>query len=260
MHRGYLKLWRRSLETEVFSEGLSLWGFWCFLLLKVNYKKAWFCGIEIMPGQFATSYGSLADQTGASIKQLRTYLEKLTILNMIKRENRANRFTIITICHWLTYQQTEIQEGQTEGTTEGTTEGKLRANRGQQSKNLNNLENDKKERKLLSERTWESSFWLFRKNLIIAYRSLTNKIQTDDQYRRELQEAHPLIDLAASLKKAMTHFWATPTGWKWAKKNRKTETLNYTLSLINAIDKNRVYKNQKEDLKNMKPEERIAKW
>lgn len=143
MHRGYIKLWRKSKDSRVLSESMSLFGFWCWILISVNRKKAWFMGNEILPGQLATSYGSMSDQTGLSVKQVRTYLEKFKNFGMIKRENRANRFTLITLCNWEAYNPTKEGEGQTDGTTEGTTEGKPRANQGQQSKNNKNDKNGK---------------------------------------------------------------------------------------------------------------------
>jgi hypothetical protein len=90
-------------------------------------------------------------------------------------------------------------------------------------------------------RTWKTSFWFYLSCLIKASRELITKIKTDEKYRSKLQKAHPGIDLIASIEKAMSHYWGQKTGWNYAKKNRKGDDLNYILTLINAIDINKVW-------------------
>jgi hypothetical protein len=257
MHRGYLKLWRKLLEWEWFrySEMVHLF---IYLLLSANRKESRFMGVQIERGQLVTGRNSLSEKLGMSSQTVRTCISRLKSTNEITIKS-TNKFSIITLCNFETYQFTENEINQL-NTSKSTNDQPATNQQLTTIKEVKKLRIKEKTLTPLSERTWKNSFWLFRKNLIIAYRSLTDKIHTDETYRRELQEANPQIDLAASLKKAMTHFWGTPTGWKWAKKNRKTETLNYTLCLINAIDKNRVYvpKENSQDNRRMTPE-RIAK-
>ena len=228
MHRGYVKLWRKSTDSKIFSDGLSAFGFWCWLLVKANHKEGWFCGVKVEPGQIATSYGSIADSTGASVKQCRNWLEKLVENNMIKKENWANRFTIITICNWPTYQYKDVTTGQTEGTTEGTTEGKPRANQGQQSKNGKNEENEK-------NNTWRENFALY---LELVEKAKEDLLKDNKEIAKQEGYYHN-VDIKMSIEKSVSNYWGTDEGWK-NKKSKRSEP-NMKRTLINAIEKSRVF-------------------
>lgn len=72
--------------------------------------------------------------------------------------------------------------------------------------------------------------------VIIAYREIIN----NPERMRQQQEVNPNLDIALSLKKGIINFWGTHTGWKNKKKVRSIE-INMVSTLINSIDKNRVY-------------------
>ena len=63
---GFINLHRKILDWE-----------FTHLLLTVNWTPAKWHGIEILPGQKITSRETLATETGLSIRQVRTALEKL---------------------------------------------------------------------------------------------------------------------------------------------------------------------------------------
>jgi len=115
MHRGWVKLWRKTQDSEHFSMGLKHIGLFDMLLILANRKPGYFLGYRIEPGQYATSVVNLAERVGESRKRLRKILEDLESCGMVKRENRANRFTLITICNWETYQGSDGAAGQTKG-------------------------------------------------------------------------------------------------------------------------------------------------
>jgi hypothetical protein len=140
MHRGYVKIWRKIQDSEHFAMGLKHVGMFDTLLILANHKKGYFFGYEIHPGQYATSLVNLSDRVHETQKVVRRLLEDLQKFGMITVENRANRFSLITICNWRSYQATESNKGQTEGVTEGVTEG---STEGIQSKNEKNEKNEK---------------------------------------------------------------------------------------------------------------------
>lgn len=95
----------------------------------------------------------------------------------------------------------------------------------------------KKEDKKGKERTWRSSFWLYRKMVILAYREIIGSPETIKQQ----QELNPNLDVLLSIKKGIINFWGTKAGWKY-KKGKKSAEINMKSTLINSIDHNRVFK------------------
>jgi len=86
------------------------------------------------------------------------------------------------------------------------------------------------------ERTWRTSFWFYRKQVILAYRDIINSPATIKQQ----QEVNPNLDIQLSIKKAVINFWGTKAGWKY-KKGKKAAEINMKSTLINSIDHNKVY-------------------
>lgn len=72
------------------------------ILLSANYKKANWRGNEILPWQFITSLEHLANDSGLSIQQVRTALEKLISTNEITRQS-TSLYTILTLNNWESY-------------------------------------------------------------------------------------------------------------------------------------------------------------
>ena len=81
------------------------------LLLKVNFEKKKWRGIEILPGQIITGRKQLSEETGLSEMQVRTSLTKLKSTNEITIKS-YNRFSMITLVSWLDYQQDNQQNNQ----------------------------------------------------------------------------------------------------------------------------------------------------
>ena len=105
---------------------------WLYLLLQANYEDKRWRGMVIKRGQFVTSVAKLSASIGCSVKQTRTILTRLEDSECIGKQT-TNKFTIITICNYDTYQATEDIEGQTKG--------KQRANEGQtKGNNIRNKE------------------------------------------------------------------------------------------------------------------------
>jgi len=73
------------------------------LIVLANPCDALWHGMEIKKGQLVTSVKSLVKKTGLSIQQVRTCLERLKLTNEITIKS-TNKFTIITICKYESYQ------------------------------------------------------------------------------------------------------------------------------------------------------------
>lgn len=139
MCNGWIKLHRKILDWEWYDDTNVVRLFVHFLLLANNTDKKW-RGIEIKKGQLVTSVTALSEQLGLSIKQIRIAIDKLKGTNEIAIKT-TNKFTLVTICKYESYQLSEECKGQTEGQAKGQTEGNQTANKGQQHKNNKNIRN-----------------------------------------------------------------------------------------------------------------------
>ena len=98
---------------------------WCTLLLKANWKQGFFAGCTVEPGQLATSGQLLASELNISRTTLLRALSDLEKDGLLKSENVDNRFTLISIVSWHTYQENPKESGQPTGQpTDTIKEGK----------------------------------------------------------------------------------------------------------------------------------------
>lgn len=107
MERGYIKLWRKTMESRHFSMSLKHIGLFDYLLLKANWKPGYFRGHKIEPGQMATSITHLAETVGEQRHKIKRILDDLETCCMISRQNVSNRWVLITVCNWDIYQSYE---------------------------------------------------------------------------------------------------------------------------------------------------------
>lgn len=80
-------------------------------LLKANYQDRQWKGITIGRGQFVTGREILAKETGLTIQQVRTALDKLKSTGEITIKV-TNKYSIVTICNYETYQCCEAESNQ----------------------------------------------------------------------------------------------------------------------------------------------------
>lgn len=132
LENGYIRA-HRSLVKWGWYKDIPTCKLWLHLLLCANYEPCEFMGREVQAGELVTSYASLAEGSGLTVKQVRTALDKLKKTGEI--EVASNRhYTVITVKKYSLYQQTEgsqmADQGQTKGTPradQGQTEGSQRA-------------------------------------------------------------------------------------------------------------------------------------
>jgi hypothetical protein len=115
----WLKLHRKMLEWEWYDHTNTKVVF-IHCLLKANFEKKRWRGIEINAGEFITSLETMASETGLTIKQVRTALDNLEMTKDIDRaRSEKGLYTMISIVSWDKYQD------------KGQANGKPRANLGQ---------------------------------------------------------------------------------------------------------------------------------
>lgn len=100
----FIKLDRALLGWR-YSHDPNYVALWVHLLLKANYKPSKFENVSLESGEFVTSIGNLARETGLSVQKVRTILKHLNGEELTYRS--TNRFTVIKIVKWAKYQYTD---------------------------------------------------------------------------------------------------------------------------------------------------------
>ena len=115
---GYIRLLRKSLESEVF-QNEGLWRLWCWCLMRATYRERWVgvstgrgtTQVKLMPGEFV--YGRIA--AAKALKTPGTTIEdrlrKLEAMGNITRKS-VTHYSIITVCNWGHYQLDESETRQ----------------------------------------------------------------------------------------------------------------------------------------------------
>lgn len=124
MASGWIKLHRKLLEWEWYDDKNTM-RLWIHILLKVNHEPKKWHGVDVLPGTFITSYSSLSEETGLSIKKIRLSLDKLENSGNVARKT-TNKWQAVTVMNWELYQSCQDETASNE-TNKGQTKGKQRA-------------------------------------------------------------------------------------------------------------------------------------
>ena len=99
---GWVKLHRQLLEWRWIDDHNTLILF-IHLLLMATHKPHVYRGVELKPGQIITSYRRLADQTGLSVRSVRTSINRLKSTHEVTHQ-ATQLNSLITINNWNAYQ------------------------------------------------------------------------------------------------------------------------------------------------------------
>ena len=121
---GWIKIYDKILNWEWYSN-TNVVRVFLHCLLKANYQQKIWQGIVIERGQFITSIATLSSETGLTPKQIRGTLTKLQKTNNVTIKG-ANKYSIITVCNYDSYQSDTNPKGQAKGQTSGQAEGQTK--------------------------------------------------------------------------------------------------------------------------------------
>ena len=105
---GYIKTFRKMLDWEWYKD-IPVRILFEHCLLKANFKPKKWQGIIIEVGSFVTSFDNLAFETGLTVQQVRTALNKLKSTGEVTSKS-TSRYSIITIKNWNDYQESNTQD------------------------------------------------------------------------------------------------------------------------------------------------------
>jgi len=112
MERGYLKAWRKVEDSVSWSRGLEYRGLMWSILNRARFKPVYFAGHHVPAGSFGIVVSEWALGEGITRAKLQRMLKALEEDEFIKTENVSNRFCLITVVNWDTYQATPEESEQ----------------------------------------------------------------------------------------------------------------------------------------------------
>ena len=131
---GWVKIHRKIQGWEWYKKS-HMFHLFIHLLLSANHADKQWQGITIKRGQVVVGRKSLSLQTGISEQSVRTCINRLKSTKELTTKS-TNRFTIITICNYETYQVLEVPSNQQTPNNQPATNQQLTTN-----KNIKNVKN-----------------------------------------------------------------------------------------------------------------------
>jgi hypothetical protein len=114
MNRGYVRLWRKSLDAG-WIKNHRLWAFWTWCLMKATHKEfdaiVGLQTIHLFPGQFVFGRKTAAKETGLTERGIRTIIDCLRKAGNLTIKT-TNKFSVISILNWGIYQSQEDENDQ----------------------------------------------------------------------------------------------------------------------------------------------------
>lgn len=148
----FIKMYRKFMKWEWYTD-TNTKSLFIHCLLKANWKSGTWQGTHFDAGEFITSLPSLSEETGLTVRQVRTSLNRListgeltsrTTDNVTGKKLTRNR--IITINNWCSYQGSDRQnDRQPDRQPDRQATGKRQAS-DSRYKNIKNNKNIKKEK------------------------------------------------------------------------------------------------------------------
>jgi len=102
METGYIKLFRKIDEWEWYSDG-NTFRLFLELLLRANYKSSKYRGYDVPRGSVIFGRKEFAKKLKMSEREIRTSLSHLKSTSEVTTKS-TNRFTIVCICQYESYQ------------------------------------------------------------------------------------------------------------------------------------------------------------
>ena len=171
---GWIKLFRQFIKWEWYKD-TNVKSLFIHLLLSANHKDKNWQGIIIKKGQLITSINSLSEETGLSVQNIRTALNKLKSTSEITIKT-TNKYTLITIEKYTFYQcignDNNIEDNK-EFNKQLTNEQQTTNKQLTTNNNEKNIKNDKNEKKNISKKE--------------TFDELIEKYTTNDELKEELK-------------------------------------------------------------------------
>ena len=203
---GFIKIHRNIREWGWYDNANTL-AVWVHILIDANYEEKTWHGETVEVGSMITSVARLSEQTGLSVKQIRTCLARLVEDGKIVTKG-ASKWTKITICNYDSYMLDGEDAGRTKGeqmANKGQTEGEQRATPKEYKEEYNtsdtkvssySIQENKKEIREAAERLYA----MYPSRCPVSRRA-TGKSSKDKERLERLLKANTEEELAYKIKR-----------------------------------------------------------
>ena len=144
MHRGYVKVWRKLEDSGILQDQGACQFFLWAMFKAAHRERKQIIGnqiVHLLPGQFVSGRNAAAQELGISPSKFVRTADKMKKLGFMDTKPN-NKFTIITIVNWDTYQSEQAQSGQQTGQQANS----KRTASEQQTDTNKNVKNEKNEK------------------------------------------------------------------------------------------------------------------
>lgn len=117
MHRGYVKVWRKLEDSGILQDQGACQFFLWAMFKAAHRERKQIIGnqiVHLLPGQFVSGRNAAAQELGISPSKFVRTADKMKKLGFVDTKPN-NKFTVITIINWDTYQSEQAQIGQQTG-------------------------------------------------------------------------------------------------------------------------------------------------
>lgn len=102
MQNGFIVIHRKMIDWEWFTD-LNTCHLFLYCLIKANHENKKWQGVNVDRGSFITSLEHISKDTGLTVRQVRTALDKLKMTNELTSKT-TSRYSIISIKNYNLYQ------------------------------------------------------------------------------------------------------------------------------------------------------------
>lgn len=138
-NNGFIVLHRKFTQWEWYND-LPTFKLFTHLIIMANWEDQKWQGIVIKRGQRLTSIKHLALETGLTVRQVRTALNKLKTTSELTSKSN-NKYTVITLLNYNRYQDYDKQEGKRKTNERQTDDKRMTTNNNNNNNNKNNNNN-----------------------------------------------------------------------------------------------------------------------
>ena len=214
MSAGFIKIYRQLTEWEWYSD-VNVFKLFMHCLLKANHKDNKWQGITIEKGSFVTSYENLSKETGLTIQQVRTALNKLKSTSEITYKS-TSQYSIISIKNWNMYQEDNTQINKQITNNQQTNNKQITTNKNDKNeKNEKNDKNIKKEKKEFDLFFKEYPLKIDEYKTFTLYSTLINeKIVTLDDLMQGVERYKKYLTAKNQTAIKQPYNWLKDMSWK----------------------------------------------
>lgn len=197
MSDGWVKLWRKSLESRVF-QNKNLWQVWCYCLMRANHKGKWVSvatgrgetEVWVDSGQFIFGRKKAAQKMRMKPSSVRNQMLKLQNMQNLDIQS-GQHYSVVTIINWESYQTETNNVDSTKGqpcNNQRTTKGQPK-DTNKNDKNEKNIKHSPANADPEKQKTDNATKFLYESKVFPKVHAFTNKMRKANRNEKAIHHA-----------------------------------------------------------------------